>query len=69
MRSPTLTLSEFAGENRDLIPEELESKLMKVGYLPSDDPDVIPQEEWVKLYGVSRVELMRIKQLHTRLVL
>lgn len=65
-RLPGPTLAEFANENRDLIPEELESKLMKVGYLPGDNPDAIPPDEWVSLYGVSRVELVRIKQFHER---
>jgi hypothetical protein len=63
---PGPTLAEFANENRDLVPEELESKLMKVGYLPGDNPEVIPLEEWISLYGVSRVEFVRIQQFHER---
>lgn len=65
-RMPGPTLAEFANENRDLVPEELESKLMKVGYLPGDNPEVIPLEEWISLYGVSRVEFVRIQQFHER---
>jgi hypothetical protein len=49
-----------------LIPEELESKLMRVGFMPSDDPTIMSPEEWLAQYGINKIELVRIRELHAR---
>ncbi|KAG8822141.1 hypothetical protein FRC17_009645, partial [Serendipita sp. 399] len=56
-------LAQFAQENRSLITEELEMKLQRAGYVPTDDPDSIPEEEWKRDYGVTKFELARLRSL------
>jgi hypothetical protein len=60
------SLAQFASTNRDLITEELESKLRAAGYIQSDDPGLVPVEEWRVHSGVGRLELNRLRQFHNR---
>ncbi|KAG8758707.1 hypothetical protein FRC14_007551 [Serendipita sp. 396] len=59
-------LSQWARDNRSHITEKLEMKLGAAGYVPSDDPDHIDEEEWKREWGVTRLELTRMRALYTR---
>lgn len=55
----------FANANRELISEDLELRLSVAGYLPSDNPDNLSEEEWMSLHNVTKLELMRLRSLFT----
>ena len=57
-------LAEFASSNRRLISEDLEARLTAAGYLPTDDPDNLSEEEWRDVHNVTKLELMRIRALY-----
>ncbi|KAG8758700.1 hypothetical protein FRC14_007544 [Serendipita sp. 396] len=59
-------LSQWARENRSYITEKLEMKLDAAGYVPSDDPDNIGEEEWKRDWGVTKLELTRMRALYAR---
>ncbi|KIM26122.1 hypothetical protein M408DRAFT_9991 [Serendipita vermifera MAFF 305830] len=59
----SLALAAFANANRDLISEDLELRLSVAGYLPSDDPDNLSEEEWMAVHNVTKLELMRLRSL------
>lgn len=56
-------LAAFADANRDLISEDLELRLSVAGYLPSDDPDNLTEEEWMTVHNVTKLELIRLRSL------
>ncbi|KIM29170.1 hypothetical protein M408DRAFT_119639 [Serendipita vermifera MAFF 305830] len=57
-------LSVWANTNRAAVSEDMESKLLSAGYMPGDDPDVYTEEEWKKSYGITRLELVRLRKLY-----
>ncbi|KIM26123.1 hypothetical protein M408DRAFT_330715 [Serendipita vermifera MAFF 305830] len=57
-------LAAFATANRDLISEDLEVRLSIAGYLPSDDPNNLTEEEWMTEHNVTKLELMRLRSLY-----
>ncbi|KAG8784637.1 hypothetical protein FRC20_001076 [Serendipita sp. 405] len=59
-------LSQWARENRSYITEKLEMKLDAAGYVPSDDPDNMSEEEWKREWGVTKLELTRMRSLYAR---
>ncbi|CAG7850076.1 SubName: Full=Uncharacterized protein {ECO:0000313/EMBL:CCA76550.1} [Serendipita indica DSM 11827] len=59
-------LSQWARENRHYITEKLEMKLDAAGYVPTDDPDNISEEEWKREWGVTKLELTRMRGLYAR---
>ncbi|KAG8809210.1 hypothetical protein FRC17_003558, partial [Serendipita sp. 399] len=59
-------LSQWARENRSYITEKLEMKLDAAGYVPSDDPDNMTEEEWKREWGVTKLELTRMRALYAR---
>ena len=60
------TLEGFARVHRAEISEELERKLARANYLPSDDPDAISEEAWARQYAVGTGELEVLRQLYQR---
>lgn len=58
------TLEELARRYRPLIPVELEAKLRRANYLPTENPDDIPEEAWLREYGVGPLELARVRRLY-----
>lgn len=59
-------LSRYTSQNRHIISPELELKLRKAHYLPEDDPDEVPAQEWQSRYGVGYFELKRLRQLYAK---
>ena len=59
-------LAEWARARRAQIPVTLEAKLAAAGYVPTDNPNIIPEEVWVREYGVTILELSRIRGLYRR---
>lgn len=63
--SVPLTLAQFASANRGMINEDLEARLEAAGYLPTDDPDSLTEQEW-KEHKVTKLELLRLRTLFNR---
>ena len=61
-----ISLSQYAQENRGVIPEDLEAKLQRAGYAPMDDPDSISEDDWRRDWGVTKLELARLRALYQR---
>ncbi|KAG8832977.1 hypothetical protein FRC18_004333 [Serendipita sp. 400] len=61
------SLSQWARENRSYITGKLEMKLNAAGYVPSDDPDNIDEEKWRREWGVTKLELTRMRLLYARM--
>ena len=59
-------LARFASAHRDVINENLEARLQAAGYLPTDDPSRLTAEEWRVEYGITKLELRRLLDLHTQ---
>ena len=57
-------LAAWARTNRAQIPPILEAKLAAAGYVPMDNPDIIPEEEWSREYGFTNFELSRTRGLY-----
>ena len=57
-------LARFADSNRGLISEDLEARLTAAGYLPTDDPDNLSEEEWRIVHNVTKLEVMRLRALY-----
>ncbi|KIM26128.1 hypothetical protein M408DRAFT_196620 [Serendipita vermifera MAFF 305830] len=68
-RRPSMSpaLVEFARANRTWISEDLQERLTAAGYLPTDDPDNLTEEEWREL-GITKLELLRLRALFARTV-
>lgn len=58
----------FATMHRDDIPHELEEKLRRARYKPTDDPSEIPAEVWFSQYGIGHFEVKRLQELHSRIM-
>ena len=56
-------LSQWAREHREFISEKLEAKLDAAGYMPADNPDSMTETEWMDTWGVTKLELRRLKAL------
>ncbi|CAG7850098.1 SubName: Full=Uncharacterized protein {ECO:0000313/EMBL:CCA71988.1} [Serendipita indica DSM 11827] len=54
-----MSLAQFAQENRNAIPESLEAKLQRSGYVPANDPDALSKSQWRDV-GVTKLELSRL---------
>ncbi|CCA74896.1 hypothetical protein PIIN_08866 [Serendipita indica DSM 11827] len=63
---PMRTLEDFARVHRAEVSEELEQKLRRANYLPSDDPDAISDEVWEREYAVDARELEVLRRLYQR---
>ncbi|KAG8857171.1 hypothetical protein FRB91_011647 [Serendipita sp. 411] len=61
-----LGLSRWAEENRVYISEKLEARLELAGYLPTDDPDAISEEDWERKWSVSNTELARLRMIYAK---
>ncbi|KAG8806811.1 hypothetical protein FRC17_004802 [Serendipita sp. 399] len=59
-------LSLWAQENRTYITARLEAKLVAAGYSPSTDPDLVTEEQWEERWGVTKLELTRMRMLYAR---
>ncbi|CAG7850097.1 SubName: Full=Uncharacterized protein {ECO:0000313/EMBL:CCA71987.1} [Serendipita indica DSM 11827] len=59
-------LAQWARIHRTQIPARLEAKLASAGYVPTDNPDGIPEEEWLQEYGVTKFELARVRALYQK---
>ena len=57
-------LAKWAKKNRKYIPERLERKLENAGYVPTDDPDQLTEDEWRRDWGVTIFELGRMRKLY-----
>lgn len=53
-------LARYAEEHRNFIPEELEEKLRRAGYVPTDDHDALVEDLWKREYGVTPLESIRL---------
>lgn len=58
-------LSTWANSNRAFITEDLESKLATAGYLPTDNPDDLTEEEWTNQFGLTKLEVLRLRKLYS----
>ena len=56
-------LSQWARAHRAFISGKLEAKLDAAGYMPADDPDSMTETEWMDTWGVTKLELGRLKAL------
>lgn len=54
----------FAAKNRDLISYELEVKLRRSGYKPTDDPKEMPIEMWISQYEIGNFEVKRLQEIY-----
>ncbi|KAG8809416.1 hypothetical protein FRC19_005236 [Serendipita sp. 401] len=61
-----LGLSRWAEENRVYISEKLEARLELAGYLPTDDPDAISEEDWERKWSVSNTELANLRMIYAK---
>lgn len=59
-------IGKFAARHRDVIPSELEGKLRRARYVPTDDPKEIPAAAWASEYGVGFFELKRLQELYDK---
>ncbi|KAG9033304.1 hypothetical protein FS842_003962 [Serendipita sp. 407] len=59
-------LSRWAQENRAYITPRLKAKLVAARYLPTTNPDSITEEEWERRWGVTKLELTRMRMLYSR---
>ncbi|KAG8857170.1 hypothetical protein FRB91_011646 [Serendipita sp. 411] len=59
-------LSRWAHENRAYITPRLKAKLVAARYLPTTNPDSITEEEWERRWGVTKLELTRMRMLYSR---
>lgn len=57
-------LATWANANRAFITEDLESKLASAGFLPSDNPDDLTEEEWTSQFGLTKLEVLRLRKLY-----
>ena len=57
-------LASWANANRAFVTEDLESKLSNAGYVPTDDPDDLTEEEWTTKYGLTKLEIVRLRKLY-----
>ncbi|CCA71982.1 hypothetical protein PIIN_05917 [Serendipita indica DSM 11827] len=57
-------LAKWAKKHRKYIPERLERKLEDAGYVPTDDPDQLSEDEWRREWGVTIFELGRMRKLY-----
>jgi hypothetical protein len=62
------SLTAFSNANRVLISPDLEARLIAAGYLSTDDPDTLTEEEWRDDYGATKLELLRLRTLYARSV-
>jgi hypothetical protein len=62
-------LSTWASSNRAVVSEDMEAKLLAAGYMPGDDPDAFTEDEWQSRYGLTRLELLRLRRLYSRYAL
>lgn len=58
-------LSTWASANRAAVSEDMESKLLSAGYMPGDDPDLFTEDEWQTKFGLTRLELVRLRRLYS----
>lgn len=65
---PVDALHEWATKYRDLIPETLEAKLLRAGYLPRDDPKRYTEDEWYTVWDVTRFEFDRLIEAYNNTV-
>ena len=56
-------LSQWARAHRGFISKKLEAKLDAAGYVPTDNPDSMTENEWMQTWGVTKLELGRLKAL------
>ncbi|KAG8831475.1 hypothetical protein FRC17_003094, partial [Serendipita sp. 399] len=59
-------ISWFASRHRDLITVEIEDRLRRANYRPSDDPREISAEHWKSSYGIDHFELKRLQEAYDR---
>jgi hypothetical protein len=57
-------IGRYSATHRDVIPRDLEEKLRRARYLPTDDPNEIPADIWLNEYGVRYFELKRLRELY-----
>lgn len=57
-------IGRFAAMHRGIISYELEEKLRRAGYKPTDDPREMPTEVWLGQYGVGHFELKRLREIY-----
>ena len=62
----SIVLATWASANRNVISEDTETKLLAAGYMPGDDPDIFSEDEWQTRYGLTRLELFRLRNLYAR---
>jgi len=46
----------------------LEARLVAAGYIPTDDPDSVTEEEWRENHGITKLELLQMRALYSRYV-
>jgi len=66
--SASAALIAFAQANREFINADLEARLVAAGYMPTDDPDSLTEEEWRENHGITKLELLRLRTLYARYV-
>ncbi|KAG8819496.1 hypothetical protein FRC17_010427 [Serendipita sp. 399] len=59
-------LPQWARDNRGYITEKLEAKLDAAGYVPTDNPDSLSPDVWKREWGVTELELRRMRALYAR---
>jgi hypothetical protein len=57
-------LARWANANRAFITHDLEARLEAAGYLPTDDPNNLTEEEWITEHNVTKLEVIRIRALY-----
>lgn len=60
----SLALENWARANRASVSEDMEAKLLAAGYMPGDNPDDYTEEEWKTNFGITRLELLRLRKLY-----
>ena len=56
----------WATQYRELIPESLEAKLSRAGYLPGDNPGLATEDTWFSRWGVTVFELGRVQTAYEK---
>ena len=63
--SGSKALADWANANRNSISPDVEACLARVGYQPDDGPDILTEEEWAE-YGVTKIQLKRIRAIYVK---
>ncbi|KIM26113.1 hypothetical protein M408DRAFT_330708 [Serendipita vermifera MAFF 305830] len=64
--SGSVELTNWFRANRASITDEMEQRLVAAGYMPSNNPDDLTEEEWETKFGITKFELIRLREIYAR---